>query len=95
MSRITISVNGQELVGNSHQQLLEQLESAGLMPEYQCRNGVCGACRCKLESGHVNQKDAMAYVAAGEILTCQSVPVSDVSLTFDYQITSVPIAVNE
>ena len=72
MSRIAITVNGQTLVGNTHQPLLEQLEQAGLQPEFQCRNGVCGACRCKLDKGNVAQEDAMAYLAAGEILTCRS-----------------------
>ncbi|MFD2177378.1 2Fe-2S iron-sulfur cluster-binding protein [Veronia pacifica] len=95
MNRVQITVNGQTLVGNSHQHLLEQLEHAGLAPEYQCRNGVCGACRCKLDNGSVDQKDAMAYLSAGEILTCQSTPLSDVELTFDYQLVTRAKAVNE
>ncbi|NGN97780.1 2Fe-2S iron-sulfur cluster binding domain-containing protein [Grimontia sp. S25] len=89
MSRIAITVNGQTLVGNTHQPLLEQLEQAGLQPEFQCRNGVCGACRCKLDKGNVAQDDAMAYLAAGEILTCRSTPSEDVSLEFDYQVSFV------
>lgn len=89
MSRITITVNGQSLVGNTHQPLLEQLEQAGMQPEFQCRNGVCGACRCRLDKGQVKQEDAMAYLAAGEILTCRSVPKDDVSLAFDYQFSFI------
>ncbi|KXF82175.1 class I ribonucleotide reductase maintenance protein YfaE [Enterovibrio coralii] len=89
MSRITITVNGQTLVGNTHQPLLEQLEQAGLQPEFQCRNGVCGACRCKLQKGAVVQEDAMAYLAAGEILTCSSTPSQDVDVEFDYQVSFV------
>ncbi|WP_407332710.1 2Fe-2S iron-sulfur cluster-binding protein [Enterovibrio sp. 27052020O] len=89
MSQITITVNGQTLVGNTHQPLLEQIEQAGLQPEFQCRNGVCGACRCKLDKGEVVQEDAMAYLAAGEILTCRSTPLESVDLEFDYHVSLV------
>ncbi|STQ76446.1 class I ribonucleotide reductase maintenance protein YfaE [Grimontia hollisae] len=89
MSRIAITVNGHTLVGNTHQPLLEQLEQAGLQPEFQCRNGVCGACRCKLDKGRVSQTDTMAYLAAGEILTCSATPSEDVSLEFYYQVSFV------
>ncbi|MDD1781756.1 class I ribonucleotide reductase maintenance protein YfaE [Enterovibrio sp. ZSDZ35] len=89
MSRITITVNGQSLVGNTHQPLLEQLEQAGLQPEFQCRNGVCGACRCKLQKGSVSQQDTMAYLAAGEILTCSAIPAQNIELDFDYQVSFV------
>ncbi len=27
------------------------MEQAGLEPEYNCRDGHCGACRCTLDSG--------------------------------------------
>lgn len=33
--------------------LLELAEGAGLSPDYGCRNGSCGACVCRLESGAV------------------------------------------
>lgn len=89
MSQITIKVNGEMLVGNTHQPLLEQLEQSGLQPEFQCRNGVCGACRCKLDKGTVSKQDTMAYAAAGEILTCASVPSGNVELEFDYQLSFV------
>lgn len=84
MSKVTLNVNGITLEGNTGDSLLEQLESAGLQPEYQCRNGVCGACRCRLGSGKVSQKDSLAYTGKDEILTCQSRPLTDVELEFDY-----------
>ncbi|KKD00613.1 MULTISPECIES: 2Fe-2S iron-sulfur cluster-binding protein [Photobacterium] len=95
MSRLTITVNGQKVSGNNDEPLLVQLERAGLQPEYQCRNGMCGACRCKLTAGSVEQREAMAFVAPGEILACRSIPTSDLSLEFDYQVQLSPSAVNE
>ena len=88
MSRIAITVNGQHLLGNTHQPVLEQLELAGLKPEFQCRNGVCGACRCTLKKGAVSESDAMAYLAYGEILACQSIPNENLTLEFNYRLCS-------
>ncbi|NUY55571.1 (2Fe-2S)-binding protein [Salinivibrio sp. MA351] len=95
MTRITIDVNGVEVGGNTHQNLLEQLENAGIQPEYQCRSGLCGACRCKLNQGSVTQHDAMAFVMPGEILACQSAPQTNVSIVFDYQPACIKKQVNE
>ncbi|WP_305837912.1 class I ribonucleotide reductase maintenance protein YfaE [Photobacterium leiognathi] len=89
MSQLTIKVNGVEVHGNNHEPLLKQLEQAGVQPEYQCRNGMCGACRCKLKQGAVDQQDALAFVAPNEILTCRSVPKSNVEIEFDYQLPTV------
>ncbi len=89
MSRLTIKVNGQEVHGNSRESLLTQLENAGIQPEYQCRNGMCGACRCKLKSGAVDQQDAMAFVGSNEILTCRSTPKANVDIEFDYQLAYI------
>ncbi|KKA46046.1 MULTISPECIES: class I ribonucleotide reductase maintenance protein YfaE [Salinivibrio] len=95
MTRITIEVNGITVGGNTHQNLLEQLEDAGIQPEYQCRNGMCGACRCKLNQGSVTQGESMAFVMPGEILACQSAPQTDVSIAFDYQPADIKKQVNE
>lgn len=86
MSNITIKVNDIEVGGNTRQSLLEQLEQAGFQPEYQCRNGVCGACRCKLVDGEVEQLDAMAFLRRGEVLACRSTPKGNVSIDFEYQL---------
>ncbi|QIL84557.1 2Fe-2S iron-sulfur cluster binding domain-containing protein [Vibrio sp. HDW18] len=51
--------------------LLESMEQAGLAPEYNCRDGHCGACRCQLVAGEVEYVGfAMAYTQANEILPC-------------------------
>ena len=43
--------------------ILQSLEKADLGPEYQCRDGHCGSCRCKLVEGQVEYTGfAMAYL---------------------------------
>ncbi len=86
MSQLTIKVNGQTVHGNRREPLLVQLEKAGLQPEFQCRNGMCGACRCKLKVGAITQSDAMAFVAPNEVLACCSVPKTNIEVEFDYQL---------
>lgn len=56
---------------NPSNTLLETMEQAGLDPEYNCRDGHCGACRCTLRSGEVEYVGfAMAYTEGNEILPC-------------------------
>ncbi|MGQ0779308.1 MAG: 1,2-phenylacetyl-CoA epoxidase subunit PaaE [Pseudonocardiales bacterium] len=54
---------------------------------FACKGGVCGSCRAKLTVGEVRMHRNYALepeeVAAGYILTCQSLPVS-AELTLDY-----------
>ncbi|OBU43424.1 (2Fe-2S)-binding protein [Photobacterium phosphoreum] len=88
MSQLTILVNGIKVCGNRHEPLITQLEAAGLQPEYQCRNGICGACRCKLISGAVTQQDALAFIGPNEILSCCSIPQQDININFDYQLNT-------
>ena len=56
---------------------------------FACRGGVCGTCRAKVVDGEVRMQRNFALepeeVAAGFVLTCQSVPVSD-ALTVDYDV---------
>jgi len=54
---------------------------------FACKGGVCGTCRAKVTSGEVAMRRNYALepeeVAAGYVLTCQSLPVSD-AVTVDY-----------
>ena len=64
---------------------LEYLESQNLKVNYHCRDGTCGACRCKLNSGDViYNTDPLAYIRDGEILTCCTIPTSNIDITCDY-----------
>ena len=67
---------------NPSNTILETMENAGLLPEYNCRDGHCGACRCILEEGDIEYVDfAMAYTALNEILPCICKAKSDVKLS--------------
>ena len=54
---------------------------------FACKGGVCGTCRARVTSGEVRMRRNFALeeaeVAAGFVLTCQSLPVS-AALTVDY-----------
>lgn len=54
---------------------------------FACRGGVCGTCRAKITHGEVRMRRNFALepeeIAAGYVLTCQSMPVSD-RVTVDY-----------
>jgi ring-1,2-phenylacetyl-CoA epoxidase subunit PaaE len=54
---------------------------------FACKGGVCGTCRARVTSGEVHMRRNFALedgeVAAGFVLTCQSLPVST-ALTVDY-----------
>ena len=54
---------------------------------FACKGGVCGTCRARVVDGEVTMRRNFALeddeVAAGFVLTCQSLPVSD-AVTIDY-----------
>ncbi len=54
---------------------------------FACKGGVCGTCRARVTAGKVDMRRNFALeepeVAAGFVLTCQSLPVSD-AVTVDY-----------
>jgi ferredoxin len=55
MSRVTLRLSGTEVMcREEHPSLLIALESHQVEVEYQCREGYCGSCRCRLVSGQVD-----------------------------------------
>ncbi|WP_116963203.1 class I ribonucleotide reductase maintenance protein YfaE [Fastidiosibacter lacustris] len=51
--------------------ILEILEQNQISPNFQCRNGICGTCRCKLIKGHIHYlKMPLAFTKENEILIC-------------------------
>jgi ferredoxin len=65
----------------SDKTLLNCLESSNVEVHYHCRDGYCGACRCKLIKGEVQYDvEPLAYVGDDEILTCCAQPLTDIEL---------------
>jgi len=61
--------------------ILESLENIGVEVQFHCREGFCGACRCKIISGEVNYTtDPLAFIDDDEILLCCSVPLTDIEI---------------
>ena len=61
--------------------LLNALQKNKVEVLYHCREGFCGACRCKLKSGSITYiNEPLAFVRKGEILTCCSLPESDIEV---------------
>jgi ring-1,2-phenylacetyl-CoA epoxidase subunit PaaE len=68
--------------------ILENARASGMPAPYACKAGVCATCRAKLISGEVTMKVnyglSAEEVAAGYVLTCQAVPLTDdVELDYD------------
>ncbi|HEX8571015.1 MAG TPA: 2Fe-2S iron-sulfur cluster-binding protein, partial [Caulobacteraceae bacterium] len=68
--------------------ILDNVRAAGLPAPFACKGGVCATCRAKVVSGSVQMKVNYGLsadeVAAGYVLTCQSVPTSeDVAVNYD------------
>ncbi|KJY70779.1 (Fe-S)-binding protein [Vibrio coralliilyticus] len=77
-----IKINGITAIqSNPSNTILETMEQAGIEPEYNCRDGHCGACRCKLVKGEVEYVGfAMAYTQSDEILPCICKAKSDIEI---------------
>lgn len=75
-----------EVTGNNQQLLLDQAELAGINIPHSCRGGQCGRCKTKLLAGEVvtlnNEGLHNNEIAAGYVLACSSIPLSDI--TIDY-----------
>ena len=64
--------------------ILENMEANGINMNYQCRDGLCGSCRCQLLMGEVvYQQQALAVLNEEEVLICiaranSSIEIKDV-----------------
>lgn len=67
--------------------ILDSARAAGLPAPFACKAGVCATCRAKVIKGKVEMAARFGLtdeeVAAGYVLTCQSVPLSD-GVAVDY-----------
>jgi ring-1,2-phenylacetyl-CoA epoxidase subunit PaaE len=67
--------------------ILDSARAAGLPAPFACKAGVCATCRAKVIKGKVEMAARYGLtdeeVAAGYVLTCQSVPLGD-GVAVDY-----------
>jgi ring-1,2-phenylacetyl-CoA epoxidase subunit PaaE len=67
--------------------ILDSAREAGLPAPFACKAGVCATCRARVTSGRVEMAARYGLtdeeVAAGYVLTCQSVPLGD-GVAVDY-----------
>jgi ring-1,2-phenylacetyl-CoA epoxidase subunit PaaE len=88
-SRLTTVLDGRRTTAavSRAQTILDGAQATRSDLPFACKGGVCGTCRARLVSGEVRMRRNFALdeseLAAGYVLTCQSLPVSD-EITVDY-----------
>ncbi len=87
-AEITLNGERKTISIEAGQTVLKAARQAGLKPPFSCQSGVCGACKAKLTVGSVHMRARMALedtdIERGDVLTCQSVPISDaLSISYD------------
>lgn len=85
---VSVTLDGRtRKVPFSEGNILDSARAAGLPAPFACKAGVCATCRAKVTSGKVEMAARYGLtdeeVAAGYVLTCQSVPISD-DVAVDY-----------
>ncbi len=85
---VTIDDKLHELDWPPGRRMLDVMIDSGLAASYSCREGICGACACRLLAGEVemahNEVLEDEDLAEGYVLACQSVAVTpQVSVSYD------------
>jgi len=85
---VSVTLDGRtRRVAFTQANILDSARAAGLPAPFACKAGVCATCRAKVTSGKVEMAARYGLtdeeVAAGYVLTCQSVPVGD-GVAVDY-----------
>jgi len=81
MSNVIVNSQAPLLYDSGQRNLLDFLEQQKHDVNFQCREGFCGACRCKLLEGKVRYlQEPLAFVRKGEFLPCCSIPLGDISI---------------
>ena len=78
---VQLRIGEQTFAGNNQGTILDQAHKQGVELPWSCRAGICGSCKQTLLEGEVDHPDAPAITAAeraaGKILTCCAVPLTD------------------
>ena len=79
---VTIRLRGREVAVDGSAPLLGELEQAGERPPHGCRMGICNTCRCRKQSGTVEdlRTGAISSAPDEEIRLCVSIARSDLEL---------------
>ena len=85
---VSVTLDGRtRRVAFSEANILDSARAAGLPAPFACKAGVCATCRAKVTGGKVEMAARYGLtdeeVAAGYVLTCQSVPVGE-GVAVDY-----------
>ena len=85
---LSVTLDGRtRRVDFSQSNILDSARAAGLPAPFACKAGVCATCRAKVISGKVEMAARYGLtdeeIAAGYVLTCQSVPAGD-GVAVDY-----------
>jgi len=84
--KVTLQPSGHSFPIAADTTLLQAALDVGLTIPYGCRNGACGACKCRVITGKVDPGGAAEHVlppadaAAGFALACCAKPLSDLSV---------------
>ena len=85
---VSVTLDGRtRRVPFTHGNILDSARASGLPAPFACKAGVCATCRAKVTKGKVEMAARYGLtdeeVAAGYVLTCQSVPLGD-GVAVDY-----------
>ncbi len=85
---VSVTLDGRtRRVAFTQANILESARAAGLPAPFACKAGVCATCRARVTSGRVEMAARYGLtdeeIAAGYVLTCQSVPAGD-GVAVDY-----------
>lgn len=85
--QISLQPGDQQFSVESGQSVLEAALAAGFILPYGCRDGACGACKARIDSGHFDQGEVAPHIlseterAAGQALLCKTLALSDLTIT--------------
>ena len=79
---VRLTKSNTEIVWNDlTNNLLELIETAGIIPQSSCRMGVCGTCESKLISGtYEYDPEPFVETAINHLLICCARPTSDIEI---------------
>jgi ferredoxin-NADP reductase len=82
--RVTFPKTGHVVECSPGMTILSAARAAGLLPVASCQRGICGTCKSKLLSGHVDMQHGggirQREIDQGKILICCATPTSDIAV---------------